>query len=152
MGKQEAWEKAQSKVDLELREVRGRKEGLEGEMRGELRNLALRCEDLVGRLREGESERESLLSETRRLRADKEQLYRKVVDAQNDLEKQKAIALENHLAASLGDSQRSKIHELQKETQEHALALEELRGELLRAKAIAEDSKRQADLSSSALE
>jgi hypothetical protein len=104
MGKQEAWEKAQSKVDLELREVRGRKEGLEGEMRGELRSLALRCEDLVGRLREGESERESLLSETRRLRADKEQLYRKVVDAQNDLEKQKAIALENHLAASLGDS------------------------------------------------
>ena len=81
LSRQEEWDKERAKLDGKYREVRGRKEGLEGEMRGELRNLALRCEDLMGRLREGEAERENLLAETRRLRTDKEQLYRKVVDA-----------------------------------------------------------------------
>lgn len=121
-------------------------------MRGELHSLALRCEDLVGRLREGEAERENLLAESRRMRADKEQLYRKVVDAQNELEKQKAIALEKHLAASLSDSQQTKIQALTKETKEHILMLEELRSELTRAKSAAEESKRQAELTSDALE
>ena len=42
--------------------------------------MACETDGVRGR-EEGEAERENLLAETRRLRADKEQLYRKVVDA-----------------------------------------------------------------------